>query len=206
MGSRLRRRAGRLWHLVSPVPTLSHPIPCRPINTKLLTHPTGVGSFLCVLLCNSTLDRIYTHLALASPASKGKPEFRLPLCILGALGLPIAITAFGWIAELRLPAPLLLACVALQGFTLLLTIIPLSAYVVDAYGIYSASAMTGLIVTRCLAGTFLPLGVGPLVERVGYGWAFTGLGVVSLGLAGVPVMVMWWGEGWRQRSVYTQDA
>jgi hypothetical protein len=137
--------------------------------------------------------------------SKGKPEYRLPLTILGGIALPLAIVAFGWVAELRLPLPFLLATVALLGFALLLTIVPLSAYVVDACGLYSASAMTGIIVTRCLAGTFLPLGVVPLVERFGYGWGFSALGVLSISIAIVPVLILRYGEKWRQHSDFTKD-
>lgn len=94
---------------------------------------------------------------------------------------------------------------ALLGFTLLLTVIPLSAYVVDAFGLYSASAMTGIIVTRCLMGTFLPLTTAPLVEHFGWGWGFTCLGGVSLCLAPIPVLVQVYGEKWRQRSEFTKD-
>lgn len=164
----------------------------------------GVGSFCSVFLCGFGLDRIYIRLR-GSDDANGKPEYRLPLCIFGAFALPFSITAYGWIAEYRLPAPLLLACVSLLGFTLLSIMIPLSAYVVDACGLYSASAMTGVIVTRCLAGTFLPLGVAPLVEKLGYGWGFTCLGVLSLSLAIFPVLILKYGSRWRQYSEFTKD-
>ncbi|CAO2648554.1 Nn.00g078210.m01.CDS01 [Neocucurbitaria sp. VM-36] len=140
----------------------------------------SVGSFISVLACNSGLDSIYIRLRGPSD-NKGKPEYRLPLSIIGALLLPLSIVAYGWIAQARLPVPMLLASVALLGFTLLLTVIPVSAYVVDACGIYSASAMTGVIVTRCLMGTFLPLTTGPLAEHLGYGWGFSCLDMVSNG-------------------------
>jgi hypothetical protein len=80
------------------------------------------------------------------------------------------------------------------------------AYVVDAFSLYSASALTGLIVARCLMGTFLPLAAAPLIERFGYGWAFTCFGALSLLLAPIPVVVFAYGEAWRQRSKYTRDA
>jgi hypothetical protein len=157
------------------------------------------------LVCNFGLDRIYVRLR-GSDDAKGKPEYRLPLSICGAIALPLSVTAFGWIAELHLPVLLLLASVAFLGFSLLLTIIPLQAYVVDSFGIYSASAMTGIIVTRCLAGTFLPLGTSPLVERFGCGWGFTWLGALSLILAIIPVAILRYGETLRQRSGFSKDA
>ena len=116
------------------------------------------------------------------------------------------MAGYGWIAEYRLPVLLLLASVALMGFTLLLTVVPLSAYVVDACGMYSASAMTGVIVTRCLVGTFLPLATAPLAEGLGYGWGFSCLATLSLVLAVVPILILRFGDKWRQRSEFTMDS
>lgn len=166
---------------------------------------SGVGSFCSVLVCNFTLDRIYVKLR-GPDGAKGKPEYRLPLSIIGAILLPFSVTAYGWIAEHRLPVLLLLASVALMGFSLLLTVIPLSAYVVDACGMYSASAMTGVIVTRCLMGTFLPLTTGPLSDALGYGLGFSILGALSLSLAIIPMSIFKFGEKWRQHSEFTKDS
>jgi hypothetical protein len=87
----------------------------------------------------------------------------------------------------------------------MLNIIPLQAYVVDASGLYSASALTGVIVTRCLAGTFLPLATGPLNIQFGYGWGFTCFGVLSMSLAIIPILVFKYGHKWRQSSEFTKD-
>lgn len=154
------------------------------------------------MVCNFGLDRIYITLR---GSNKGKPEYRLPLTILGGFLLPFAVAAYGWIAELRLPVPLLLVSVALLGFSLLLTMIPIQAYIVDAFGLYSASAMTGVIVMRCLASTFLPLCTRPLTDTLGYGWGFTCLSALSLSLAVIPLLILRYGENWRQRSEFTKD-
>lgn len=167
----------------------------------------SIGSLLSVLLCNFSLDKIYITLRNRSTTpDQGKPEYRLPLAVLGAVLLPFSVTAYGWVAQYRLPVPLLLASVALLDFTLLTNIIPLQAYVVDACGLYSASAMTGVIVTRCLMGTFLPLAAGPLAEYLGYGWGYTVLGALAAVVAVIPVAVLRYGSEWRQRSEYTRDA
>ena len=92
-----------------------------------------------------------------------------------------------------------------MDLSILLTIVPLQAYIVDACGLFSASAMTGVIVTRCLAGTFLPLTTAPLAELLGYGWGFTCLGALSLVLAIIPVLILRYGEKWRQQSAFTKD-
>lgn len=166
----------------------------------------GIGSFLGVFVCNFSLDRIYINLCNRSnPETNGNPEYRLPISIIGAVLLPLSVMAYGWIAEYRLSVPLLLASVGLVGFTLLLTVIPLSAYVVDACDIYAASAMTGVIVTRCLMSTFLPLAIGSLTRHLGYGWGFSCLGLLSLCLAIIPILVLTYGKRWRQHSEFTSD-
>ena len=178
----------------------------NPAETGAAFIVFSAGSLFSVLLCNSFLDRIYIVLRnRSSTPDTGKPEYRLPLAVLGAVLLPFSVTAYGWIAQYKLPVPLLLASVALLDFTLLTNIIPLQAYVVDACGLYSASAMTGIIVTRCLMGTFLPLATGPLAEYLGYGWGFSVLGAVAMVVAVIPVAILRYGNEWRQRSEYTRD-
>ena len=157
-----------------------------------------------MLLCNRTLDRIYVRMRDARKGV-GQPEFRLPLCVAGAFTLPFAVAAYGWAAELVLPLPVLLGSVSVMATTLMLAMIPLMSYVVDAFGLYSASAMTGVIVTRCLMSTFLPLSTTPLIDRLGYGWAFTIFGGFVLALAPITVLVFRYGHRWRQGSVYTRD-
>ncbi|KAK1572788.1 major facilitator superfamily transporter [Colletotrichum navitas] len=175
-----------------------------PALTGLSFMAFSIGSFLNVLLSNFSLDRIYV--VLRGNDAVGRPEYRLPLAIIGAFTLPLSLIAYGWVAELRLPVGYLLLSVAMLGFTMFMASLPISAYVVDATGLYSASAMTGVIVTRCLAGTFLPLASGPMMERFGYGWGFTMLGVLSICLAPIPAFVMRYGHVWRQKSEYTRDA
>lgn len=174
--------------------------------TSNLTQFPGIGSVSAVALCNASLDRIYVHLRGSGNPEDGRPEHRLPLAILAGLMLPFAMALYGWIAELRLPVWLLIAGAALIDGTTILAIVPLSAYVVDACGVYSASAMTGVIVTRCLMGTFLPLGTGPLVDRFGYGWGISFFSALSLCLAPIPILVMRYGAKWRRGSEVMQGA
>ncbi|RYP75874.1 hypothetical protein DL771_002138 [Monosporascus sp. 5C6A] len=84
----------------------------------------------------------------------GQPEYRLPPVIAGGFLLPVVIVLYGWVPQLRLPLPYSLLSVVLIGTTLMLGFLPLMTYVVDAFGLYSASAMTALIVTRCLMSTW----------------------------------------------------
>ena len=157
---------------------------------------------ISVVVCNFALDRIYIHLR-KSHKGIGQPEYRLPLVIIGAFTLPFVIAFYGWVAQLHLPISVLLLAIGLLGTTMMLGFLPLMNFVVDAFGVYSASAMTALIVTRCLMGTFLPLVTEPLVNKLGYGWGFTVLCGASLCLAPIPVLIFRYGPKWRQHSAYT---
>jgi MFS family permease len=165
----------------------------------------GVGSIAGIMVCNFAVDRIYIKMR-KSHNNKALPEYRLPLLIVGACLLPIAVALYGWVAEGQWSVGLMIFAVIFLGFSLLLGVVPLMAYVVDAFGIYSASATTAVLVVRCLMGTFLPLTVGPLVEKMGYGWAFTVLAAIVLAVAPIPLLVLKFGAKWRVSSVYTKEA
>ncbi|KXT01290.1 hypothetical protein AC578_2689 [Pseudocercospora eumusae] len=165
----------------------------------------SVGSVVSVTLCNQLLDRIYIRLRDTVGKGAGKPEYRLPMVIVGAFTLPLAVLFYGWTAHAHLPLWVMLTAVACMGACMMLGFLPVMNYVVDAFGLYSASAMTAVIVTRCLTGTFLPLATEPLVEKLGYGLAFTVLALLSLVLAPIPVLVFRYGQRLRQNSKYTRN-
>ncbi|KAK5175860.1 uncharacterized protein LTR77_001000 [Saxophila tyrrhenica] len=164
----------------------------------------SAGSVFGILACNLLVDRLYTRLQ-PHDSRTPYPEARLPLTITGALILPFTVALYGWSASASWPVWVLLLSVVLQGFACMMCIVPMLTYVTDAFGLVSASALTAVLVTRCLAGTFLPLGTAPLVGKLGWGWGFTVLAGVCGGLAPIPPLVMRYGSRWRQRSQYSQD-
>lgn len=149
------------------------------------------------------MDKIYIKLRAANNGI-GLPEHRLPIAIIGALTLPPALALYGWSAEYKLPLMFVLLSVVWIRLSLMLAYVPLIAYVVDACGLYSASALTGIIVIRCLASSFLPLMTTLLAEHLGYGWGLTILGAISLGFALIPILMLKYGSQWRQHSQYTK--
>lgn len=164
----------------------------------------SVGSVLGLIICNFLLDRIYTRLRLSDDV-KSAAENRLPLMMLGAIILPFVVALYGWVAQLVLPVWLMLLSVVLLGVFVILTMVPMMAYVVDAFNLFSASAMTAVLITRCLMGTFLPLVTAPLTDEIGYGLGFTVLAAATIVLAPTPFFVWRYGSQWRQKSVYTKD-
>ncbi|KAI0162269.1 MFS transporter [Xylariaceae sp. FL1272] len=176
----------------------------EPTITGLIYISFSVGAVLGNLINNSSMDWLYQRLK-SHHKGAGRPEYRLPFVIFGSLTMPLAISFFGWTAAFKLPIPLLILGIILIGLFMQFAFLPVLAYVVDAFGLYSASALTALIVTRCLMSTFLPLATPPLVERFGYGWAFTILGAMLMLLTPIPGFTFRYGHVWRQRSKYSRD-
>ncbi|UNI15101.1 hypothetical protein JDV02_001669 [Purpureocillium takamizusanense] len=160
-----------------------------------------IGSLIGIAICSLSLDRIYERLK-AKNAGVGLPEYRLPMAVVGALTLPPGIALYGWCAEYALPLWLLYVSVVWIRMALMLAFLPLMAYVVDAYSVYSASAMTGVIVTWCLAGAFLPLATVLVIERLGYGAGFATLSGLCLVLGFIPAVIMRCGSRRRQLAAY----
>jgi hypothetical protein len=123
----------------------------------------------------------------------------------GALCLPVVVALYGLAADAHWPVYLVLLAVGLLGFVIILQMVPLSSYIVDAFGLYSASAMTMVLIARCLGGTLLPLAIPPLTAALGLGYGFLVLAAICLVLVPLPVAVMRYGSRWRQKSAYTRN-
>jgi hypothetical protein len=154
-------------------------------------------------MCNLFLDRLYNVLGKSHGAT-ARPEYRLPFLIAGAGFMPVSVGLYGWISESHWPVYLLLSSVALMGCFLLLISVSLASYIIDAFGLYSASAMTIVLIGRCLGGTLLPLAIPPLTDALGLGIGFMVIAGISLALLPLPIAVMRYGPIWRQNSVYTK--
>ena len=167
--------------------------------------PAGIGSIVGIAVCNTLVDRIYMRIRKTRSEQGVYPEGRLPLTIVGAFCLPICVIVYGFVPEMEWSFWFLLLSVVVTGFFEILCMVPMLTWVADAFGLYSASAMTAVLVTRCLMGTFLPLATAPLTEVLGSGYGFLILAGVCFGLAPIPLIVMRYGARWRQYSKYTKN-
>lgn len=156
-----------------------------------------------ITVCKLFLDSIYVNMGKSRGGAQ--PEDRLPFMIGGAILFPGIVALYGWAPSAQWPVSIFLLAVCLLGFDMIMIMVPLQSYVVDAFGLYSASAMTMVLIARCLSGTLLPLAIPPLVEALGLGYGFLLLAGVCLALIPIPIAVMRFGAHWRQKSVYTMN-
>ncbi|QSZ30230.1 hypothetical protein DSL72_004752 [Monilinia vaccinii-corymbosi] len=147
-------------------------------------------------------DLIYRALK-ARNNGVGKPEFRVPLMIPGALLVPVGLFWYGWSAQAKTHwiVPNIGAAIFSAG-----TIIGfqcIQTYLVDTYTTYAASAVAAATVMRSLAGFGFPLFAPYMYAALDNGWGNSLLGFIAIVL-GWPAPILFWmyGEKLRSRSAF----
>ena len=98
-----------------------------------------------------------------------RPEYRLPSLVLGGNLIPTGLFLYGWTARYHVYFIVPMIGTATLGSGFFDTTIPLSAYLVDAYGVHAASAIGATVVVRCMVGAILSLTKTPLYANLGLG-------------------------------------
>ncbi|RAH60880.1 MFS general substrate transporter [Aspergillus piperis CBS 112811] len=106
--------------------------------------------------CALVSDKIYLRLKTSNHGI-GKPESRLPLMIPASLLVPIGFFIYGWSAQYRTHwiVPDIGIVLPLMGATVIFQCT--SAYLLEAYSVYGASANGGVYILRGLTGFGFPL-------------------------------------------------
>lgn len=183
----------------------------------------GMGLWLGSQLCAPLQDRIYAYLKRREGVTIGRPEFRVPMMVPGAMMTPVGLLIYGWSAQyhvhwivpnlgvLIMAAGTIICFQCIQASNLPTRLFMCSdsltfgiqGYLVDTYTLYAASAVGAGTVLRSLAGFAFPL-FGPyMFDRLGYGWGNTVLALVSV-VIGWPAPILLWkyGEKLRMKSPF----
>lgn len=160
----------------------------------------GVGYFIGAQLTARFNDFMYKRLK-ARNNGKGRPEFRVPVMVPGAVLLPIGFFWYGWSAQGRAPwivtdiGAAIFSAATITGFQ------GIQTYVVDAYTRYAASGVASITVLRSLAGFGFPLFAPYMYQALGYGWGNSLIGFIAIAI-GFPAPILLWkfGETLRNKS------
>lgn len=135
-----------------------------------------------------------------SAGGEMKLEYRLPLMVPGSICMPLGLFLYGWTLQAHTHWIAPIFGTAIIGFSLMVTMIPIKTYLVDAFTLYSASVSAAATVLTSFAGALLPL-VGPsLYARLGLGWGNSLLGFIALAFLPVQFVFIFYGERIRKRS------
>ncbi|CAN8102830.1 unnamed protein product [Discula destructiva] len=163
----------------------------------------GVGFFLGAQVCAPLQDRIYARLKQRYGVAVGRPEFRVPMMVPGAVLMPVGLVVYGWTAQYRTHwiGPDMGATIF--SLSTVISFQCIQGYLVDTYSRYAASAVAAATLLRSLAGFGFPLFAPALYSALDYGWGNTMLAFlgVAIGFPG-PVLLWKYGPALRARSTF----
>ncbi|KAI9885714.1 MAG: hypothetical protein M1823_002479 [Watsoniomyces obsoletus] len=162
----------------------------------------GIGFVIGLLICAPLIDRVYCALKKHYD-SPGRPEYRVPLMLPGAVLAGIGLLIYGCTArrDIHWIVPNLGAMIFATG--VIITFQCAQAYVVDAYTRYAASATGAAAFVRTMAGFSFPLFAPKMYDRLGIAWGNGLLAATSLVLGVLASVLLWrYGVALRARSAY----
>ncbi|KAI3329431.1 MFS general substrate transporter [Xylariaceae sp. AK1471] len=198
---------GLIYIVLTSFPTLwSGPEPAgygEPLGIGGLNYISlGLGFFIGTQICAPLQDRIYAALKRRN-GGPGRPEYRVPMMIPGAILVPVGLIIYGWTAQYKTHwifpniGALLFSAGTIIGFQCL------QGFLVDSYPRYAASAVSAGTVFRSLAGFGFPLFAPALYARLGNGWGNTLLALLGVAIGWPGPFLLWkYGETLRKRSPF----
>ncbi|EFQ32085.1 major facilitator superfamily transporter [Colletotrichum graminicola] len=165
----------------------------------------GLGFFIGAQTAAPMQDRIYAALKrrYVPDGGPGRPEFRVPMMIPGALLVPAGLLIYGWTAQSHTHwiAPNIGAVIFCIGVIVGFQCI--QGYLVDTYTRYAASAVAAATVLRSLAGFGFPLFAPSMYEKLGYGWGNSVLALMGVAIGWPGPLLLWkFGPTLRKKSQY----
>ncbi|CRG89867.1 putative transporter C1529,01 [Talaromyces islandicus] len=155
----------------------------------------GVGTLLGMAVLSKFSDKHMNHAAAGA-----QPEGRLKLTLWFSPTVPIGFLWYGWSAEKQTHWIVPILGTLIIGFGSLFVMMITQIYLVDVFGAAAAaSALSAVLITRTIAGAFLPLCGAPLYTRLGYGWGNSLLALILLVLYPIPIMIYRYGKSLRER-------
>ncbi|OAX84057.1 hypothetical protein ACJ72_01561 [Emergomyces africanus] len=175
----------------------------QPVDISGLNYISlGVGFFVGSQTCARLNDHIYRILK-GRNEGLGKPEFRTPLLLVGAILIPSGLFIYGWTAQYRTHwiFPNIGTCILSAG--MIVGFQCQQAYIVDAYSRYAASGIAAATMLRSLAGFGFPLFAPYMYTKLDMGWGNSLLAFIGIMLGGPAPFLLWkYGEQLRKASPY----
>ncbi|KAJ5744188.1 Major facilitator superfamily domain general substrate transporter [Penicillium manginii] len=169
-----------------------------------ITNVAWAGMLCGILLVTGIVPLVYSWTAKEyQKTSTIVPETRLWYAMLGgAPAVPISLFWMGWTANSSISIWSPLIASALFGYGITTIFIVAYMYVIDSYGVYSASALGFLVFTRyVVAGGMTVAGI-PIYRSIGVQYTLTILGAISGLMAFIPYLLFIYGPKIRKYSKY----
>ena len=120
----------------------------------------------------------------------------------GSAMVPVGLLLYGWTAQSQVFWFVPLIGTFLIGFGVINVFTPVGTYLVDAFSDYAASVTAANTGFRSIGGALLPMAGPKLYDALDQGWGNTILAAISLGLMGMIVLAVKYGETLRTHPRY----
>ncbi|KAL9714881.1 hypothetical protein Ac2012v2_001541 [Leucoagaricus gongylophorus] len=159
----------------------------------------GVGVVLGTMT-QSIQNRIYRRSMDQSETGRAPPEARLHMAIVGSIFTPVGLWWFAWQVTSKPNIHWIVPILAGTpfGFGVAQILQSLTAYLMDAYDVYFASAIASTVVLRSCCGAAFPLFSPSMFSALGDQWAMSVF--AALATVCMPIPVLFWKYGWWIRS------
>ena len=114
--------------------------------------------------------------------------------------MPAGLSLYSWTLQAHRHWIVPIRGTAVIGFALMITIISISTYLVDAFTLYSASVSAAAKVLMSFAGASLSLVGPPLYAKLGLGWSNSLLGFIALVFLPIQILLITLGKRIRKMS------
>jgi multidrug resistance protein len=165
----------------------------------------GVGFALGAQLGAYLQDRMYAYLMqrYVHHSNQGRPEFRAPVIIPGALLIPLGLLVYSWTAEAHAHWIFPNIGAALYAAGAIIAFQSVRTYIVDAYPTFAASALSATIVLQSVAGFGFPLFAPTMYHALGFGKGGTLLAICSIAFGWPAPFFLWrFGASLRNKSAF----
>lgn len=153
----------------------------------------GIGFFCGLAVTGATSDKVIIALTKKN-GGVYEPEMRLPFMTVFAFFIPISFFWYGWATDKAVHWIVPILGLVPFGVGMIGIFISIQTYLIDAFSMYSASAVAALTVSRSLLGALLPLAGPKLYESLGLGWGNSLLGFIAVTMVPAPYYLWKHGE------------
>ncbi|KAF9450774.1 MFS general substrate transporter [Macrolepiota fuliginosa MF-IS2] len=156
----------------------------------------GVGFGIVMGTSSQSIqNRIYRKSMDQSKTGRAPPEARLHIAILGGILAPVGLWWFAWttMPSVHWIVPILAGIPFGVGVAQIWQ--TLTAYLMDTYGIYFASAISATVVLRSFCAAAFPLFSPSMFAALGDQWAMSIFAILSTVCMPIPILFLkygWW--------------
>ncbi|KAK3331192.1 major facilitator superfamily domain-containing protein [Apodospora peruviana] len=160
----------------------------------------SVGATAATQIGARVMDIIYARLAKHYSSEEARPEFRVPYMVPGVILAAVGAFWYGWAAEYKVHWAVVDVGAAVFTMGNFVAAQAITAYQLDEFGDYAASAGAACRMPMYTAGFAFPIFAPKLYDALGYGWGNSVIGLLWIVL-GWPIPVVMWVWGRKLRAM-----